>query len=53
MLEEPFMRIIGILTYRIVENRYVPSDKGLRTDTQEWRDNISGRDQTSWVPVDT
>lgn len=40
------MRIIGILTYHVVENRYVLSDKGLRTDTQEWRDSISGRNQT-------
>lgn len=47
------MRIIGILTYRMVENRYVPSDKSLRMGTQEWRDNISGRNQTSWLPVDT
>lgn len=50
--------IIGILTYRVVENRYVPSDKGpRRMDTQERRDSISGRDQTrlsvAWVPVDT
>lgn len=40
------MRIIGILTYRVVKNRYDPSDKGLQMDTQEWRDGISGRDQT-------
>lgn len=46
MFEEPFMRIIGILTYRVVKNRYDLSDKGLQMDTQEWRDGISGRDQT-------
>lgn len=40
------MRIIGILMYRVVKDRYVPSDKGLQMDTQERRDSISERDQT-------
>lgn len=42
MLElRALMRIIGILTYRMVENRYVPLDKGLRMDTQERRETVS------------
>lgn len=56
-LEEPFMRIIGILTYRAAENRYVPSDKG--RCRYEWPlkngDSIYRQDQTrlSRLPVDT